>query len=158
VITRKSLGRRKTVTEQEFLEALKKADPEAASTLPAFFEECEDAGLTITRTGASMIIHWFDEDGAKFNFGTVSLQGNLDTNYICWSAEKAGDISIGEDYLEGVADIIGNAEVRKEGNPWSWRVIKNGQHPPVTDLLEAKDQWLELITKTIEKFRSAKAE
>ena len=37
-------------------------------------------------------------------------------------------------------------------------VIKNGQHPPVTDLLEAKDQWLELITKTIEKFRSAKAE
>ena len=105
-----------------------------------------------------MIMHWFDDDGKKVNFGTISQGGALRTNYICEAAENVGNLSIGEDYLKGVADIVGNAEIRKEGKPWTWRVIKNGDHPPVNDLLEAKDQWLELIARTIEKFRSAKAE
>ena len=157
-IRNKSLGRKKIVTEQEFLEALKEVDPKAASVLPMFFEECEEAGLVITRTGASMIIYWFDDEGIKFNFGTISQQGILDTNYIGESAEKAGDISIGEDYLEGVAEILENGAIRKQGRPWTWRVVRNERPPPVSDLLEAKDRWLALITKTIERFRSAKAQ
>jgi hypothetical protein len=157
VITHKSLGRRKTVTEQEFFDALKEVDPKTASALPRFFEECEEAGLVITRTGVSMIIHWFDDDGKKVNFGTIARDGAFNTNYICESAEKVGDLSIGEDYLKGVAEIVEDGKILKDGNPWTWRVIKNRVLPPVIDLLQAEDQWLELITKTIERFRSAKA-
>ena len=158
MVTHRSLGRKKTVTEQEFLEALEEVDAKAASALPMFFEECEEAGLVITRTGASMIIHWFDDEGTKFNFGTISQDGALNTNYICYSAAMAGDISIGEDYLEGVAEILENGAIRKQGRPWTWRVVRNDHLPPLSDLLEVKDQWLALITKTIERFRSAKAE
>ena len=158
LVTYKSLGRKKIVTEQEFLEALEEADAKAASALPKFFEECEEAGLVITRTSVSMIIHWFDDEGTKFNFGTISQDGGLNTNYICESAEKAGDISIGEDYLKGVAELVEKGAIRKDGKSWTWRVVRNERPPPVSDLLEAKDRWLALITKTIERFRSAKAE
>ena len=92
------------------------------------------------------------------NFGTISQDGALNTNYICYSAAMAGDISIGEDYLEGVAEIVKNWAVRKQGKPWTWRVVRNGHLPPVSDLLKGKDRWLAVITKTIERFRSAKAE
>ncbi len=156
VVTHKRLGRRKNLTDQEFFEAIKEIDPTAATLLPEFFDECDEAGLIISRTGASMIIHWVDDEGKKVNFGTLSNDGTFNTNYICNSAEELGDISIGEDYLKGVADLIGGTP-RKQGKPWTWRVDKNGELPPVGDLLKVRAGLLALITKTIDRFMAAKA-
>ena len=157
VVTHKSLGRRKNLSDQEYFDSIKEADQDAAALLPGFFENCEEAGLVITPTGASMILHWVDDEGYKVNFGSIHADSAINTNYICYAAEEAGDVSIGEDYLKGVADILGGT-VRKKGKTWTWRVgDKNGKLPFVGELLKSSDAWLALITKAIERFMAVKA-
>lgn len=53
---------------------------------------------------------------------------------------------------------LGNGEVRRQGKPWIWRVVKNGELPAVGELLPAKDRWLRLITSAIARFRNAAGE
>ena len=155
-VTHRVLGRRVKITEQEFYESLYEEDPQTAGQLPGFFDRCEEAGLMITKGGASMIIHWVDEDFGKVNFGTVFKDGLLNTNYICASAREAGDVSIGQDYLSALAELIGNATVSRTGNDWTWRVVRHGKMPPVREVLKFPDRWLALIENTIERFMALK--
>ena len=72
------------------------------------------------------------------------------------SANKAGDLSIGEDYLKTVASLIGDTTVSNEGNHWTWRVKRHGKRPPAKDLLAHSDEWLDLIARTIQRFSELK--
>jgi hypothetical protein len=55
-------------------------------------------------------------------------------------------------YLEGVAELLGDAVVRMDGNPWTWSVVRNGRQPPIRPLLDKQDAWLRLMIETRAKF------
>jgi hypothetical protein len=156
VVTHKKLGQRVKITEEEFYEGLKEADPEVVKPLKNFLSHVEDRGLVVSHGGASMIIHWVDDDLGKVNFGTFFKDGTFHTNYLCYTADKAGDLSIGLDYLKTIADLIGNATVLDKGRHWTWCVKRHGKRPPIKDILKHSDQWLDLIDGTIQRFNELK--
>lgn len=151
---RASAARPKSLTEESFYEALARMDNALPAKLKRFFGDCENLlGLHITVAKASLILHWMDDTVGKVNFGTFFPNGRLRTNYICWSADEAGDIGIGVTYLETLAGWRVGASVRKAGNPWSWKVTENGRDPSMTPFLDHADEWVELIETTMNRFR-----
>ncbi len=157
IITHRQAGRRSTITETEFYEDLEQTNSKIAKLLPAFFKECEDLGLTITKR-KSMILHWEDSNGIRHNFGTIFPNGTIRTNYFCQSAKDAGNIAIGEQYLDGIAKLIGSATIRQKGNPWTWTVKQSDKDPSVLNLLKQSDKWLALIEKAMQELDKSASE
>ncbi len=151
---RASTARPKSLTEDSFFEALAQSDGALPARLKKFFGNCEELlGLYVTVSKASLILHWMDDTVGKVNFGTFFPDGTLRTNYICHSAEVAGGIEIGETYLKSLAKWCDGATVRKAGNSWTWKVVKDGRDPSVAPFLDHADDWVELIETTMNRFR-----
>lgn len=142
------------ITESEFYSALGRSDPSIADILPRFFERCAEFGLTVERADSAFVIYWVDEDAGRVKFGTFFKNGIVDTNHICAMAREAGDRIIGEDYLDGIAALIGGASADKSGNDLTWRVMKDGRLPKIADFLAVSEEWLDLIKVSVGKFRS----
>ena len=80
----------------------------------------------------------------KFEFCKIYPNGMLDMSYVLHFAEKAGDISIGEDYLAAFAELV------PEGAGWGNIPYKFS----IGDVLPRySDEWLALIDKTLARFR-----
>lgn len=142
-----------TLTRDEIFEKLSVVDPELSDVLRGFLKECEERGLIVSEPGRSLAIQWPNDQIGNVNFGTVFPDGRLNTNYLAERAEKAGDLSIAECYLTGLANLV-HGKIVKQGNTWTWRVVTlNGKLPAVASVLSCKDEWLTLIEKTIELFR-----
>ena len=144
---------RRRITEDEFYEDAGKLDAGLPAQLKEFFGRAEDLGLVVTVGGASMILRWQREDGAKVNFGTLFPDGTLNTNYIAESAEEAGDLQVGVDYLEAVKGLIPGSKVKRVGNSWTWRVVMENRLPKFTVALERAEEWLDAIQQTMDAFR-----
>ena len=143
---------RRQITKEEFYEQIKQVDPALQDRLQAFFQRCTEHGLEVTLGGASFILHWYRQDGRKVNFGTLYPTGELDTNYVVWNAEEAGDPQVGVDYLEAFARLIPDATVRKKGNYWTWCVVVHGKSPTIASALERSGEWLNAIDRAIDAF------
>ena len=144
---------RDRLTKAAFYEQIGRINATLLARLPGFFKRCEeDLGLEVTVARASLILHWYREDGSKVNFGTLFPNGDLNTNYVVWNAEESGDPQVGVDYLEAVAKLIRGATVKKDGNYWTWRVVVGGRKPMIGDVLERSDEWLSAIGRTINAF------
>jgi hypothetical protein len=103
----------------------------------------------------SLTLHWELPGVGKINFGSIFPNGKLATIYICGSADAAGDVTIGEDYLERLSALIPDSRVRKTGTPWTWKVVVGpaGDLPPVRPLLEQAVEWAAIIARAQERFR-----
>ena len=145
-------GHKRPITEREFYEQIERIDKALPARLRGFFERCWDDGLEVTLAHASYILHWRRNNGRKVNFGTLFPNGDLNTNYIAGSAEEIGDLKIGENYLEAVAGLVPGATVKKDGKPWTWRVVVGGRKPKIADVLERSDEWLSAIERAIRAF------
>lgn len=153
VVTHKQAGIKKKLTEDIFYEKLKKVDPEIALLLPVFFSRCRDLGLIINLK-KTMILHWYTNEGNKVNFGSIFPDSaTIRTNYICDSTKALGDIGIGVKYLEGVSKLIEGSIIRKEGDPWTWKVIREGRDPEIKELLVNQDSWIAQIELVMNKIR-----
>lgn len=151
---RDSAARPKSLTEDSFYESLAGLDSALPARLRSFFGDCEGLlGLYVTVSKASLILHWMDDTVGKVNFGTFFPDGKLRTNYICHSAQEAGDVRVGVKYLETLARWCDGASVRTNGNSWTWKVTKNGRDPSMVPFLDRADEWVELIEITMNRFR-----
>ncbi len=143
------------ITEPEFFEELARTDPDSAAGLPAFFDRCRALGLAVAGGDAAMVIQWLDTDAGKVSFATILKDGRVDTRYVCSAAREIGDRSAGEAYLQGVAALLGGATVIKQGSDLTWRVARDGDLPPIRDLLAVSDRWLALIATAMDRLREA---
>ena len=136
---------------EEIYKQLSAVNPDLAPAVAEFLGRCKDRGIypSVNRT---LVLRYTDDLLGNLNFGTVYPDGLLDTNYICASAEEAGDISVGVDYLAGIAAMVPGAAVLKKGNPWTWRVVAGKSLPRVETVLQRSDDWLALIDKTLARF------
>ena len=141
---------------KEIYEKLDSVKPGLGADAEAFIERCKSLDIhpSVKRT---LVLRYADPMLGNLNFGTIHPYGGLDTNYICYSAEWPGDLSVGEDYLAGIAKFIPGAGVSKKGHSWTWRVTADGSDkkrlPPVETVLQHSDEWFELIEKTLARFK-----
>ncbi len=54
-----------------------------------------------------------------------------------------------------MASLLGDAAVLKKGSDLTWRVTRDGELPPIQDLLAVSGRWLALIARTMDRLREA---
>lgn len=125
--------------------------------LPEFFKrlKCLDIRPSVKRT---IVLRYSDDVLGNLNFGTIYSDGSLTLNYICYYAEDHGDLSIGEDYLRGVAELVPESVVVKHGYPWTWtvRADQEGTWLSIETMLKHPDSWFNLIKYTLDRFKERK--
>lgn len=145
------------ISKEAFYAAVRQVDAEAAARLPEFFARCAECGLTVVPADAAIILYWLDERFGKVKFATLFKDGTLGTNHIYAMARDAGDRSIGERYLEGVAGLFDGAGVDRSGGAMTWCVRRAGALPPLGGLLARAEAWFALVGEAIEAFRGLAA-
>jgi hypothetical protein len=138
--------------EEQIRATIQQADPGLLPLLDKFFGDVVALGVKATVL-QSFTLHWPFEGLGNINFGSIFRDGTIATQYICDSARRAGDIAIGERYLEGVSALIPGSEVRRKGEPWTWKVVVGRNLPKVRLLLEKETQWRAIIAEVQDRFR-----
>jgi hypothetical protein len=143
--------RDKKLTRDEIMARLAVVDPKLPAKLDAWLRQCQAAGFRVVLNRTLMIKAAVPGLG-DVNFGTLFPDGKLQTNYISDTSVRAGDPTIAAAYLDGIAALIDGAAVRRDGNPWSWRVEVYGDLPQISQLLARGDEWLNLMIDTRRRF------
>ncbi|GAB6053440.1 hypothetical protein JCM17960_22600 [Magnetospira thiophila] len=90
-----SRGRLPTLTEEEILQTLAEKDSEMVRQLRTFLAKCREIGFQIT-SRRTLIIHWLEHGLPPVNFGSVDLEGNLNTYFLPDALVKAGGVEAAE--------------------------------------------------------------
>ena len=106
----------------------------------------------------AIVLRYADGVLGKLNFGTIYREGWLNMDRICDSAEGLGDLSIGEYYLDRIAEIIPEAVVLKRGYPGTWnvRADQGKKWLSIESALKCSDEWFEIIRETMDRFKELK--
>jgi hypothetical protein len=147
----KAGARNKKMSKEEILAALAQADPSLPGALEHFLKKCQDHGFRVTAKRSLMIKAMIPNFG-EINLGTFLPEGKLHTNYISDSAARISDPDIAADYLDSVARLIDGATVRRDGQPWTWRVEVFGELPAISRIIVRGDDWIELMKTARRRF------
>lgn len=134
----------KKMTKDEVLASIGQLDASLPPALDDLLQKIQNEGFRVV-TNRSVIIKSLIPDFGEVNFGTLFPDGKLQTNYISESSERVGDTSIASDYLDGLAGLIDEATVRRDGKPWTWRVEIFGELPAVSQVLPHAEEWIALM-------------
>jgi hypothetical protein len=138
--------------EDEIRAALAEADPGLLPLFDGFITSIAPLGVQLS-VQRSFTLHWPVAELGNVNFGSIFPDGTIATTYICDSAKRAGDKSIGEQYLSELSALLPGSEVRRKGEEWTWKVVVDGRAPKVRPLLEKAQEWRALIARTQDRFR-----
>ncbi len=142
-----TIGRRTTITEQYFYEALVQIDPDLSAQVQAFLAKTGELGLIVDPTAAYLMIKTPDR---QFNFGGFSPAGHMRNYGIAWKTEELGLGPIGEQYLDQLAALLPDASVNKDPGKFDWTVEKlDGSYVPIADCMTVQAEWLALIEQTL---------
>jgi len=147
----RSSSRRGTLSEQDYYQGLSEVQPNLPDQLRKLFQEVEGLQLKLSwgsRKASRMVktpfkVRLRNEEGQQnvlrqFNFGVFRSDGY----FINRSCEGV----LGRKYLQNLADILPDAEVRLHDNEFRNCVVKSdGSSVPIADLLSVNDVWLDLI-------------
>lgn len=139
-------GRRSTISEEQFFEALSSVQKDCSNTLMALLNQLAPHDIFPVYGSSSLNLRWLPEDNLKMNFGSIYKNGVVDTSTANWVPEKIGKVSIGHKYQNQLAALIPGATVRKHDNPSHWEVHKNGKRIVLSDLFTISDEWIKIIT------------
>ena len=143
-------------TVEEIMEELGRLDASLPDRLRLWLLNCQKSRFRIL-TKKSIMIKSTVPNFGEGNFGTLFPDGTFQTNYISDSAERLGDPTIAAEYLNGVAGLIDGATVRRDGNPWTWRVEVFGELPKISSILARGDDWINLMKRTRKRFNEVAA-
>jgi hypothetical protein len=148
------VSRSTTITEQQFYERLGSIDPILPELIKAFIADLGSIGI-YAQTMANINLKWKDESDKEMNLGAITEEGLYDTTYVNYPAFKLGRLDIAHDFLRSLAALVVGGEVKKTKDENSWRVIVNGNTPPVKLFLLQTQPWKEAMisyVKSISKF------
>ena len=143
VISHKEAGRRTTLSETQFYEALDEIDPALSRDLSAFMETVSELDITPVFGSSSLNLRWFPDGQLKMNFGSIQTTGHVQTSVSNWTLRQIGREDLAHRYQTNLAGIIPGAQVSP-----SWTVLKEGKAVPLRDLLDVQEQWMEVIKET----------
>ena len=88
-----------------------------------------------------------------YNFASIQEDGEVWFYGIINSTEEIGNIEIGLKYLTKLANLV-NGEVDKSYSKWRWCVKRRGEYIGVSEYVRYEEEWIELISKTIDDIRN----
>jgi hypothetical protein len=154
-VTHKELGRRTTISQEQFFEALSKANPQLVKQLPSFLDQVGELDLAADFGSSSLNLRWLPDGDLKMNFGSIHTDGTVKTDPSNWVPNKIGRVDIAHGYQQELAAIVPGASVHQHENPDHWRVVKDGNSVPLQDLLNVRQKWFELIQRIQGEVRDA---
>jgi hypothetical protein len=137
-------GARKNLSKEDIMAALGRIDEALPGRLEAFLHKCREEHFRID-IKRSMMVKASIANFGEVNFATIYQDGTFQTNYISESSERIGNPIIATNYLDGVAKLIPDATVRREGNSWTWRVEVFGALPKIAQAIARGDEWIALM-------------
>src|SRR5580704_3318231 len=108
-------GRRTTITEEKFYEALGDVDSELSKELQRFMEELEALNIEKDFGQSSTVLRWRAGGDAKWNFGYIDTSGKLHTEMIDYQANQIGRSDLSRRYLQHLCSIVPGAIIKKSG-------------------------------------------
>lgn len=145
-------GRRTSLTEEGFFEALTVDEPTKA-LLKDFLTACEGIGLETEITARLHV-----KLAGSYNFGAFSREGTFRNYSIVAKLRNEGRREIGVRYLTELAELIPGAFLDKHANDFLWTVrAREGELTAATVLSVAKP-WLALIERTKQAIEAPLAE
>ena len=153
----KQAGTSPELSSKEIYSQLESLKPGLGVDVAKFVERCADLDIDRGKGAKKRLSLRYREDlfGKKRRFEFCKIlppTGELDTSYVCDFAQKAGGISIGEEYLTNLAKLIPGSSVSGEGIRKAV-VDADGEYPSVETVLQRSDEWLTLIDKTLARFK-----
>jgi hypothetical protein len=154
-------GRRTTITEDKFYEAIASVDPKVPERLRSFMAELESLNVESDFGQSSLVLRWRAGGDAKWNFGTINTAGKLWTDMIGGQAKQFGRPDLGQAYVERLSAIVPGLRIKtsKADQP-GYLVKANGSLPEVPDLLatpERRVMWRSAIEQFIRSATEANA-
>lgn len=108
-----NLGRRTTITEEEYFEQLDKLFPGVSHRVKALVEELEPHNVTAEFGTESMMLKWRPEDGKTWNFATIPKPGWVWLDYLGRQAESVGLLDLHKQYLATLEGLVPGACIKK---------------------------------------------
>lgn len=134
-------GRRMTIGEDEFYEALAAKEPMMPNLLKMFLNEADKIGVYAERQSGLSLKHTAPE-GQPLNMGTITRDGYVDTSPATWWGRKLQ----GQVYNERLASLIGGFV--RETNNGDVSVVRTaaGKTPRLSDFLpQHQEAWLDAM-------------
>jgi len=97
----------RTISEEQQLERLEKAAPEAAAALKRFEDQAEELGLSVEAAAKSLQVRWRGPDDVDYNLGGITPEGKLKTRMVNWRPDNIGRIDLAHEYLAKLAALVG---------------------------------------------------
>ncbi len=152
--------RRTTITEETFYRVLKERPDIEGEALRALISEAHEIDLEPFFGSTSLMLKYVGAEHT-FNFIVFRNDGTFQNSGIALTTAQAGQPEIGEQYLEGLAKLIGGEVRRVAGDStksrFHWTVRKHGHPAATADLLAHKDGWLDLIRNAVEAIKRIEA-
>lgn len=155
-----STPRRTTITEEAFYRTLEERPDIEVEALRALISEAHEIDLESFFGSTSLMLKYVGAE-YTFNFIVFRNDGTFQNSGIALTTAQAGHPEIGEQYLEGLAQLVGGEVRRVAGNSiksrFHWTVRKHGKPAATADLLARKDGWLDLIRNAVEAIKRIEA-
>lgn len=139
-------------SEREFIERLStNTGRSTADNLKSFSEELyERFGVSPRMGRGKQLSYNLKSADNRFNFASIQEAGEIWFYGIVTKTDEIGARDIGVSYLKQLAEIV-NAEFDDSYADWNWCVRRKGQYLLVTEYLQHKDEWKELIGDTLKR-------
>lgn len=153
ILSSKSGGKHRTISQEELYESLQKVDPSLTRMLDEFLEQTRDLGVTV-EFGRTMILRWNPDGVHKFNLGNIYPDGHVRTDPINWCPAGLGRVDLAHDHLRDLASLVDGAFVKELDKPNSWYVrMADRDSIPLKPLLKRRDEWLRAIQRYLGELR-----
>lgn len=141
-------GRKTSITEEKFFELMELAFPGITPRLRAFLEAASACDIYPDFGTESMILRWSPEGGRDWNFGIISKRGQLWTDHLGKLAHNLNLSAEHKRFLESIAKLVPDAEIRKTPKETAWFVSRNRTYITIDTLLadqERGEGWVRAI-------------
>jgi len=123
-------------------------------TICNFVNELSNLDINPTFGSSSLNLHWAPETTFKFNFGSITRDGYLNTEVANWGTDHIGRVDIGHAYQKKVADMVPGAFVRIYESG-SQKVYKGQKMVLLEEAIKSRKQWRQAIEDTMDQIREA---
>lgn len=138
----------KSISEEQFYEAMSQIDPNLPKYLRAFIARLEPLGV-YPEYMRSLNLKWDIPDERPFNFGYIKRSGHLWTDASNWFGRK----EIGHQYNESLAAAFGmNIDTESKTG---WKIMTpDGHMPRIDEIVPNLDAWYGIIERFIGTLRA----
>ena len=138
-------GAAKSISAEQFLEAMAELSPALPKQIEAFVARLESLGV-YPEYLKSLNLKWDPPEGKAFNLGYVKRSGHIKTDAANWFGRE----ELGHQYNEALASALGMLVDKENKNGWCL-MNKDGRTPRIDEIALKFDAWYSVIESFLPK-------